>query len=378
MSVRSEENRPIVVIPMGDPAGIGPEIIIKALAKPETAEAARCIVIGDRKVLQQAANFPQMPEIEICSIASSQKGKISPENLSGNFPFENFVPGKLNLIDLHNVDMETFRAGEIALLCGRAAYEYIKAGTELCMKGIAQKANTRRTAEGKTADPDIAAALPAIAMATPPIHKEALRAGGIDFIGHTEILGALTGTKDPLTMFEVRGMRVFFLTRHMSLRKACNAVTKEAIVDCVHRCMEALKRLGITGGTMAIAGLNPHSGEHGLFGDEEERFIRPAVEELQKEGYSVEGPIGADSVFHLALTGRYHSVLSLYHDQGHIATKTLDFERTIAVTNGLPFLRTSVDHGTAMDIAGKGIAGSVSMEEAIRLAAKYAPSFCQK
>lgn len=344
MNVRAEENRPVVVIPMGDPAGIGPEIIIKALAKPETAQAARCVVIGDRKVLQQAANFPQMPEIEICSIASSQKG--------------DFSPGKLNLIDLHNVDMGTFRVGEIAPQCGRAAYEYIKAGTELCMKRIAGRSN--------------------IALATPPIHKEALRAGGIDFIGHTEILGALTGTKDPLTMFEVRGMRVFFLTRHMSLRKACDAVTKEAIMDCVHRCMEALKRLGITGGTMAIAGLNPHGGEHGLFGDEEDLFIRPAVEELQKEGYSVEGPIGADSVFHLALTGRYHSVLSLYHDQGHIATKTLDFERTIAVTNGLPFLRTSVDHGTAMDIAGKGIAGSISMEEAIRLAAKYAPAFCQK
>ena len=126
---------------------------------------------------------------------------------------------------------------------------------------------------------------------------------------------------------------------------------------------------------MAIAGLNPHSGEHGLFGNEEVEQVYPAVEELRQEGYDVAGPIGADSVFHLALQGRYNSVLSLYHDQGHIATKTLDFERTIAVTNGMPILRTSVDHGTAMDIAGQGIASAVSMIEAVRLAVKYAPAF---
>ena len=133
--------------------------------------------------------------------------------------------------------------------------------------------------------------------------------------------------------------------------------------------------LGITEGTMAIAGLNPHSGEHGLFGDEEVREVIPAVEELQKEGYNVAGPIGADSVFHQALQGRYNSVLSLYHDQGHIATKTLDFERTISITAGMPILRTSVDHGTALDIAGTGKASAVSLIEAVRLAVKYAPNF---
>ena len=170
-------------------------------------------------------------------------------------------------------------------------------------------------------------------------------------------------------------MRVFFLTRHVSLRKACDLVTKDRIKDYVRRCTEALRRLGVTEGTMAIAGLNPHSGEHGLFGNEEVDHVFPAVEELQQEGYNVVGPIGADSVFHLALQGRFNSVLSLYHDQGHIATKTLDFERTIAVTNGMPILRTSVDHGTAMDIAGKGIASAVSMIEAVRLAVKYAPNF---
>jgi 4-hydroxythreonine-4-phosphate dehydrogenase len=176
-------------------------------------------------------------------------------------------------------------------------------------------------------------------------------------------------------MFEVRNMRVFFLSRHVSLRKACDMVTKERILDYIERCTAALRRLGITEGTMAVAGLNPHSGEHGLFGDEEVNEVEPAVKEAQARGFSVVGPVSADSVFHLALQGRYNSVLSLYHDQGRIATKTLDFERTISITNGLPFLRTSVDHGTAFDIAGTGKASEVSMTEAILLAAKYSLKF---
>ena len=212
------------------------------------------------------------------------------------------------------------------------------------------------------------------AIATTPINKESLRAAKIDYIGHTEILGGLSGASDPLTMFEVDDMRVFFLTRHLSLRDACDAVKKERVLQYIKRCTKALEQLGVRG-KMAVAGLNPHSGEHGLFGWEEVREITPAVEEAQKEGYDVVGPIGPDSVFHQALQGRYQAVLSLYHDQGHIATKTYDFERTIAVTLDMPFLRTSVDHGTAFDIAGKGIVSAVSMTEAIRLAAKYAPNF---
>ncbi len=176
-------------------------------------------------------------------------------------------------------------------------------------------------------------------------------------------------------MFETNGLRVFFLTRHVSLRNMLDMVTRERIKDYVKRCLEALKRLGVEEGTMAVAGLNPHCGEHGLFGDEEVKEIIPAVLELQEEGYPVAGPIGADSVFHQAAQGRFNSVLSLYHDQGHIATKTLDFDRTIAITNGMPILRTSVDHGTAFDIAGTGKAGAVSMVEAILLAAKYSPRF---
>ena len=333
-------NRPFIVIPMGDAAGIGPEIILKTIADPETEKTARCVVVGDRGVLELAKTYPGSPQPEIHLIREPAEGK--------------YEPGVLNLIDLHNIDLDRLKVGTVDGMCGKAAYEYI--------------AESIRLANARLAD----------AVATTPINKESLRKGGVPYIGHTEIFGALTGTADPLTMFEVRGMRVFFLTRHVSLREACDLVTKDRIVDYVHRCTEALRRLGVTEGTMAIAGLNPHSGEHGLFGNEEVEQVFPAVEQLQKEGYDVEGPIGADSVFHLALQGRYNSVLSLYHDQGHIATKTLDFERTIAITNGMPILRTSVDHGTAMDIAGKGIASAVSLIEAVRLAVKYAPAFRAK
>jgi 4-hydroxythreonine-4-phosphate dehydrogenase len=323
---------------MGDPAGIGPEIVVKALLHDEVVKVARCVVIGDRKILQEAIRFSGVA-LRINVIQKVDQGDYS--------------EGILNLIDLDNVNMKEFKIGQISGMCGRVAFEYIARSIEL--------ANNKEVA----------------AVSTTPINKESLKAGNIDFIGHTEIFGALTGTKDPLTIFEVHGMRVFFLTRHVSLRKACDLITKERIKDYVKRCKEVLVKLGVSKGTMAIAGLNPHSGEHGLFGDEEVKHVIPAVEELKAEGYDVVGPIGADSVFHLALQGRYNSVLSLYHDQGHIATKTLDFERTIAITAGMPILRTSVDHGTALDIAGRGVASEISMVEAILLAAKYSANFMQ-
>lgn len=330
--------KPIIAVPLGDPAGIGPEITVKSAVSPEVTDVARVLVVGDKNIVEKA--------IEVTGVALKVNVVDGPEEAD-------WSDGVLNLVDLENVDLAEFKWGEISGMCGKAAYDYIAKCIEL--------ANARRVD----------------AVATTPINKEALKLGGIPFIGHTEIFGSLTHTEDPLTMFEVHGMRVFFLTRHVSLRRACDMVTKERVEDYVRRCTAALRRLGVTEGTMAVAGLNPHSGEHGLFGDEELKAIYPAVEELQKEGYDVVGPIGADSVFHMALQGRFNSVLSLYHDQGHIATKTLDFERTIAVTNGMPILRTSVDHGTAMDIAGKNLASEVSMVEAIVLAAKYAPRFAE-
>ena len=329
-------SKPLIVIPIGDPAGIGPEIVAKALAEPRVIEAADCIAVGDKKIMEQAIRITGV-DLRIKTVKGPEEGE--------------FEKGILNLINLHNVDMDQFAFGEVSGMCGRAAYEYIEESIRLANEGRAD------------------------AVATTPINKEALREAGIPFIGHTEIFSALTETEDPLTMFETNGLRVFFLTRHVSLRDMLDMVTRERIKDYVKRCLEALKRLGVEEGTMAVAGLNPHCGEHGLFGDEEVREIIPAVLELQEEGYPVAGPIWADSVFHQAAQGRFNSVLSLYHDQGHIATKTLDFDRTIAITNGMPILRTSVDHGTALDIAGTGKAGAVSMIEAILLAAKYSPRF---
>ena len=328
--------KPLIAVPMGDPAGIGPEIVAKAIADRDLFRIADCIVIGDRKVMETAVRITG-ERLTIRPIADPAEGDWR-ENV-------------LNLIDLDNIEMDRFAFGRVDPMCGRAAYAYIEKSIELAMAGRAD------------------------AVATTPINKESLRAGGIPYIGHTEIFGALTGTEDPLTMFETNGLRVFFLTRHLSLREMLDRITKDRVVDYGIRCTEALRRLGVTEGTMAVAGLNPHSGEHGLFGWEEVKEIAPAVEELKRMGYDVDGPVPADSVFHQAALGKYNSVLSLYHDQGHIATKTLDFDRTIAITNGMPILRTSVDHGTAFDIAGKGIAGAVSMKEAIRLAARYAPCF---
>lgn len=326
----------LIAVPIGDPAGVGPEIVAKSIASKEVFEAADCVVIGDRRIVENAVKITET-NLTVRVIEEPEQG--------------DFREGILNLIDLGNVDMDNFAFGKVNGMCGKAAYAYIAKSIELANEGKVD------------------------AVATTPINKESLRAGEIPYIGHTEIFGALTDTEDPLTMFETDGMRVFFLTRHVSLREMLDMITKDRIKDYVKRCTEALKKLGVTDGTMAIAGLNPHSGEHGLFGWEEVNEITPAIEELQAEGYDVAGPIGADSVFHQAAQGRYNSVLSLYHDQGHIATKTLDFEKTIAVTNGMPILRTSVDHGTAFDIAGKGIVSAVSMIEAILLAAKYAPNF---
>ncbi|MBE9562955.1 MAG: 4-hydroxythreonine-4-phosphate dehydrogenase PdxA [Proteobacteria bacterium] len=328
-------NKPTIAIPLGDPAGVGPEIIVKSLSELELYKICNPIVIGDNNILRNALKICNKTT-EIHLIDSPQEYKIN----------------KINLIDLNNIRFTQF--GTVQAICGQAAYEYIATAVKLAIAGEVD------------------------AIATTPINKESLNAAKINHIGHTEILAELTQTKDPLTMFEVRGMRVFFLSRHVSLRQACDIVTKKRVLEYIIRCHKALVTLGIIDSKIAVAGLNPHSGDNGLFGTEEIEQIEPAIKEAKKLGYDVVGPIGADSVFHQALQGKYDAVLSLYHDQGHIATKTLDFEKTIAITIGLPFLRTSVDHGTAFDIAGKGIVSAVSMTEAIRLAAKYSKLYATK
>ncbi len=331
---------PLIAVPMGDPAGVGPEVLPRACANAEVNRRARVLAVGDARILRRALTFPNMPEIEIRSVEKPEDG--------------DYRPSVLNVIDLGNLAPEDCALGAVDARCGRAAYEYIERSVELAMSGAVD------------------------AVSTPPINKESLHAAGVPYIGHTEIFGALTGTPDPLTIFEVKNTLVFFLTRHVSLRDACDLVTKERLVSYIRRSFAAMKQLGVREGTMAVAGLNPHCGEHGLFGDEEMKEVYPAVAELQHEGYPVVGPIGADSVFFQAFEGKYSSVMSLYHDQGHIATKSVDFYRTVSITAGMPILRTSVDHGTAFDVAGKGVASSVGMEEAILVAAKYAAGFTGK
>jgi 4-hydroxythreonine-4-phosphate dehydrogenase len=329
----ADTRRPIIGISLGDPAGIGPEVVVKAIAEPTLHELCRPLVIGAREIVAKAVR-DCAPELSVHSVSSPAQGR--------------YRTGTLDLVDLDSVELARLAVGRVQACAGQAAFEYLQ--------------ETIRLAQARELD----------AIATAPIHKESLRAAGISYLGHTEILAALTGCSEPLTMFEVKGLRIFFLTRHVSLRRACELVTESRVLDCIMRCGAVMNRIGLPPGPLAVAGLNPHCGEHGLFGDEEEQQIKPAIREAQRRGFAVSGPIGADSVFHLARQGRYRAVLALYHDQGHIAAKTLDFERTIAVTHGLPFIRTSVDHGTAFDIAGTGIASALSMSEAIRLAAHYA------
>ncbi|MBE7066813.1 MAG: 4-hydroxythreonine-4-phosphate dehydrogenase PdxA [Ruminococcaceae bacterium] len=315
-----------IAITMGDPNGIGPEIIVKMLADSFPYDQCFPVVIGNKDVLQEAAN--------VCGV-------------------KDFLQKYSQYVYHVDTGLDQITPGTVTEAGGRAAFEYIRKSVDLCMSGECQ------------------------AVATAPINKESLKAANVPYIGHTEIYAGLTDTKDPLTMFETDGLRIFFLTRHLSLRNSIDALSEERLIDYIVRCTEALNRIGVQQGVMAVAGLNPHNGEHGLFGDEEGRIIEPAIEKAKKilekkfANSTVTGPVAADSVFHLAHKGRYSAVLSLYHDQGHIAAKTLDFERTISITHGLPFLRTSVDHGTAFDIAWKNMASSVSMHEAVVLACKY-------
>ncbi len=329
-------SKPIIAISLGDPAGISPEILVRTVADDGVNQVARCLVYGDARVIEKAA----------------REAKLSLKIHAIDKPAEAiYGPGSVEVVHLANADPADFEPGKVQALCGKAAWEYIEAMVQAALRGEVEAVNTG------------------------PINKESIQAAHIPHIGHTEMLAALTGTHDPLTMFETLGLRVFFLSRHVSLRKSCDLVTKARLLDYIERCHQAMDQLGIGGGELAVAGLNPHSGEHGLFGDEEVKEVTPAVEEAQKRGFKVVGPIGADSVFHQAKQGRYAAVLSLYHDQGHIATKTLDFERTISLTLGLPFLRTSVDHGTAFDIAWQGKASAVSMIESMLVAARYAPAY---
>ncbi len=325
--------RPVIGITLGDPASIGPEIVVKAVAGPVIRNFCRPLVVGDAATVRRALASTSL------SLAVHPVARVADAR---------FVPGELDLLEVSVPGVEDVVWGKVQAVAGRAAFACVERAVGAALEGEVD------------------------ALTTAPLQKEALKAAGIPFVGHTEILASLTGTDDPLTMFETKELRIFFLTRHLSLTEAIRRITVEGTRDALVRAAAALERLGAERPRLALAALNPHAGENGLFGDEEARLLAPAVAATREAGVDVEGPLPADSVFWHAARGRYDAVMSLYHDQGHVAAKMYDFERTVSLTHGLPFLRTSVDHGTAFDIAGTGTASPVSMEEAISAAARYA------
>jgi len=331
----SKNKRPVIAVTMGDPAGIGPEIAVKSLLETEVYELCKPVLIGDLKLLQKTARQLKV-NVKFKTIRS-------PREANGKM-------GTIEVVDLGNVDVERLEVGKISAEAGKTSIEYVEKTVEYALKGEAE------------------------AIVTAPINKKAISLAGSSHIGHTEMIASLCGVKNPVTMFWVKNARIFFLSRHLPLKDALKMVKKEQIVETTVKIDEALRKIGIRTPRIAIAALNPHASDGGLIGGEEDREIFPAVEELRKIGIDVYGPVPADSVFHQNVEGKYDAVLSMYHDQGHIAAKTLDFYGTVSVTLGLPFIRTSVDHGTAHDIAGKGTANSRSLEEAIKLAANLVVS----
>lgn len=326
------DNRPVIGLTVGDPAGIGPEIVVKALRRAEIWERVRPVVFADRAVLAQTLDMLGV-QMAVHVIADPGEGR--------------FTPGCIDVVDCGVLD-GPIAYGEVSADGGRAGYAYLNRAIDAALAG--QVAG----------------------LATAPLNKESLQAAQAPHIDHTAALNARAALQMPMTLFLVRNLKIFFLTRHISFREIPDAITRAGILEALPLCILYLRQLGIDDPLIAVAGLNPHGGEQGLFGCEEMDVIGPAIAEAQARGLRVRGPVPADSVFHQALEGRYDGVLSLYHDQGHIAAKTLDFHGTVSLTMGLKFLRTSVDHGTAFDIAGKGIAHEAGMVAAIRAAGQYA------
>ncbi|KGQ33614.1 4-hydroxythreonine-4-phosphate dehydrogenase [Gallibacterium genomosp. 2] len=325
--------KPVLGITMGDAAGIGAEIIVKSLSDKHLYEIAQSVVIGDKKMMQRALDLLQSPL------------KI---NVVENLDNLNTKYGTIDLIDLDNVPADLIYS-QVDPRAGKAAYEYVEKAVQYAMENKIQ------------------------AVVTAPLNKEALHAGGKMFPGHTEILAQLSGTKDYSMMLVSEKLRVIHVTTHVQLRKACDLVKKERVLTVIKLADENAKMLGFKQPRVAVAGLNPHSGENGMFGDEDSKEIVPAVEAAKQSGINVSGPIPPDTVFHRAANlDEFDIVVVMYHDQGHIPIKLLGFDTGVNVTVGLPFIRTSVDHGTAFPIAGKGIADSKSMTESLYLAAQMA------
>lgn len=318
----------IIGITMGDPAGVGPEIIVKALAD--------CGEFNEEYVVYDA--------VDIMEKYSSQLG------LGCQFreidDVQDYKPGVINVIDPVHLTMDQYSIGELSAKCGDAAYRYIERSIKDAVDGKIQ------------------------AVVTAPLNKEALHMGGHNYDGHTEIFATLTNTKNYAMMF-YGPLKIMHVSTHCSLREACDRATKERVLICIRLMNDALKKTGISAPHIAVAGLNPHAGEHGLFGTEEIEELIPAVEAAEAEGIRVSGPIPPDTVFSKALNGVYDGVIAMYHDQGHIAAKLQHMSDCVNCTIGLPIIRTSVDHGTAFDIAGKGIADGANMKQSMHVAEQF-------
>ena len=326
---------PTLALTIGDPAGIGPEIAVRTAAEPDVLARGRVLLVGDASVVRRAA--------ELCGVPAEIRVTGDPADASAD-------PGVISVLDIKVAgDAGSIAVGRVSALAGRSAVAAIETATRLA---------TERQAD---------------AVVTAPINKEAIWAAGSQHLGHTEMLAELTGARESTTMFLVRGLKIFFTTRHTSLRQAIEQLSQERVGAAIGSALTALRVFGHAQPRLAVAALNPHGGEGGNFGREEIDHIAPAVQAAQARGEQVSGPVPADSVFHQGLAGRYDGVLAQFHDQGHIAAKTVDFDGTVSVTAGLPILRTSVDHGTAFDIAGTGRASHRTMVAATLAAADLAP-----
>ena len=327
------DTRPAVAVTMGDPCGIGPEVVAKALSEPWVYAACRPVVVGNTLAMERAIALTGAP-LRVNPLAD-------PKDAGRD-------PAVLDLMDPGNLDPANITPGQISPPCGQASMEWVSRAGQLAL-------------EGKVA-----------ALATAPLNKEAASLAGYQAIGHMELLQELSGAKTVATMLMAKNLRVVHLTTHRSLRLACDYVKKDRILQFLQLTHDSFVGWGTADPRIGVAALNPHGSDGGLLGSEEEQEIAPAVQAAQDLGINAIGPVPADAVFHQATEGLYDVVLAMFHDQGHIPVKVYGFVESVTANLGLPFVRTSVDHGTAFDIAGQGVADPTSMLEAIRLAVALA------
>ena len=327
---------PRIGITMGDPTGIGPEIIVKALSMEEPFQACRPIVFGDREVLSRA--------IQIQKLSATLE-------IIEKIPQDGFLPKKIFLFPVSRLDITSLRFGKPDRACGEAMVRYIEEAVKRVSRGELD------------------------AITTCPINKQAMNTAGYSFPGHTELLGHLSESSPVAMMFLGSKWKIVLVTTHLPLKDVSGSITAGRILSILRLTDEGMKKyFGIPHPKMAVLGLNPHCGEEGLLGEEEKKDVIPAIAEARSLGMDVEGPFPADSFFNLSGRTTFDVVISMYHDQGLIPIKMLDFKEAVNFTLGLPFIRTSVDHGTAYDLAGKGLADPTNLVKAVLAAANLSKS----